>query len=51
MPCFNEAANARSVISWTGCRYPNYDIIAVNDGKDRTGEILNELAVEIPRCS
>ena len=51
VPCFNEAANARSVISHLDrMQYPNYDIIAVNDGsQDRTGEILNELAVEIPR--
>jgi len=51
VPCFNEAANARSVIRHLNAMdYPNYDIIAVNDGsKDRTGEILNELAVEIPR--
>jgi biofilm PGA synthesis N-glycosyltransferase PgaC len=51
VPCFNEAANARSVIRHLDAMdYPNYDVIAVNDGsKDRTGEILNELAVEIPR--
>ncbi|MDR8873511.1 poly-beta-1,6-N-acetyl-D-glucosamine synthase [Burkholderia multivorans] len=51
VPCFNEEANARSVIEHLNAMdYPNYDIIAVNDGsKDRTGEILNQLAVEIPR--
>lgn len=47
VPCFNEEANARSVIEHLNAMdYPNYDIIAVNDGsKDRTGEILNQLAV------
>jgi hypothetical protein len=33
VPCFNEAANARSVIRHLDAMdYPNYDVIAVNDG-------------------
>ncbi|RQR66703.1 poly-beta-1,6 N-acetyl-D-glucosamine synthase [Burkholderia sp. Bp9126] len=51
VPCFNEEANVRSVIEHLNAMdYPNYDIIAVNDGsKDRTGEILNALAATMPR--
>lgn len=51
VPCFNEGANARQVIGHLcGMHYPNYDIIAVNDGStDRTGEILNEMAATTPR--
>ncbi|AOK26701.1 poly-beta-1,6-N-acetyl-D-glucosamine synthase [Burkholderia ubonensis] len=51
VPCFNEEANVRSVITHlNGMDYRNYDIIAVNDGsRDRTGEMLNELAAVIPR--
>jgi poly-beta-1,6-N-acetyl-D-glucosamine synthase len=51
VPCFNEEANARQVIGHLcDMNYPNYDIIAVNDGsKDRTGAILNEMAATTPR--
>ncbi|MBE1226292.1 glycosyltransferase, partial [Salmonella enterica subsp. enterica serovar Enteritidis] len=51
VPCYNEEANVREVISHlVRVRYPNYDIIAVNDGSsDRTGERLNELAAEYPQ--
>ncbi|WP_115760299.1 glycosyltransferase, partial [Escherichia coli] len=51
VPCYNEEANVREVISHlVRMRYPNYDIIAVNDGSsDRTGERLNELAAEYPQ--
>ncbi|SFP13532.1 poly-beta-1,6-N-acetyl-D-glucosamine synthase [Ralstonia sp. NFACC01] len=51
VPCYNEEANVREVISHLArMRYPNYDIIAVNDGSsDRTGERLNELAAEYPQ--
>ncbi|WP_246794107.1 poly-beta-1,6-N-acetyl-D-glucosamine synthase [Burkholderia perseverans] len=49
VPCYNEEANARRVLSHLATLdYPNYEIIAVNDGsRDRTGEVLNELAAEI----
>ena len=51
VPCFNEGANVRTVIEHLNrMDYPNYDIIAVNDGsRDRTGDILNALAATIPR--
>lgn len=51
VPCFNEESNVRRVIGHlNGMDYPNYDIIAVNDGsKDGTAEILNRLAAEVPR--
>ncbi|CAJ0786153.1 Poly-beta-1,6-N-acetyl-D-glucosamine synthase [Ralstonia condita] len=51
VPCYNEEANVREVISHLArMRYPNYDIIAVNDGSsDRTGERLNELAAQYPQ--
>ncbi|MGZ0003623.1 poly-beta-1,6-N-acetyl-D-glucosamine synthase [Burkholderia gladioli] len=51
VPCYNEESNARAVFRHlAGLRYPNYEIIAVNDGsRDRTGTVLNELAAEIPK--
>lgn len=51
VPCYNEEANVREVISHLArMRYPNFDIIAVNDGSsDRTGERLNELAAQYPQ--
>ncbi|WP_028220773.1 poly-beta-1,6-N-acetyl-D-glucosamine synthase [Paraburkholderia oxyphila] len=49
VPCFNEEMNARRVFHHLATlKYPNYEIIAVNDGsRDRTGEVLNQLAAEI----
>jgi poly-beta-1,6-N-acetyl-D-glucosamine synthase len=49
VPCYNEESNARRVLHHLALLpYPNYEIIAVNDGsRDRTGEVLNELAAEI----
>jgi biofilm PGA synthesis N-glycosyltransferase PgaC len=51
VPCYNEEAHAREVITHLlGMHYPNYEVIAVNDGsQDRTGSILDELAAEHPR--
>lgn len=55
MPAYNEEEVIREVVSkWTGLlkkEFHNYQakLIVVNDGsKDRTGEILRELAVENP---
>ena len=46
VPCYNEEEHVREGIEHLlAMRYPNYEIIAVNDGsRDRTGAILDELA-------
>ena len=46
LPCFNEGNNVRETIDWLLRQtYPDYEIIAVNDGSsDNTGEVLDELA-------
>jgi poly-beta-1,6-N-acetyl-D-glucosamine synthase len=51
VPCYNEADNVREVIaSLDKLNYPNYDIIAINDGsRDETGAILNELVNVYPK--
>ena len=51
VPCFNEEAHVREVIGHLmGMHYPNYEVIAVNDGStDKTGSILEELAGLYPR--
>lgn len=45
VPCHNEEVVVRDAITQlSGNRYPNFEIIAINDGStDRTGEILEEL--------
>ncbi|TKC83111.1 poly-beta-1,6 N-acetyl-D-glucosamine synthase [Trinickia terrae] len=51
VPCYNEADNVREVIACLDALdYPNYSIIAVNDGsRDATGEILNGLVDVYPK--
>jgi biofilm PGA synthesis N-glycosyltransferase PgaC len=51
IPCYNEEANVRETIAYAlRTRYPNFDVIAINDGsKDKTAEILNEIAASEPR--
>ncbi len=51
VPCYNEADNVREVIACLDrINYPNYDIIAINDGsRDDTGPILNELVDVYPK--
>jgi len=51
VPCHNEALCIRDVIYHLNeNNYPNFEIIAINDGSsDTTGEILEELAGEIER--
>jgi biofilm PGA synthesis N-glycosyltransferase PgaC len=51
VPCYNEADNVREVIACLDqLDYPNYSIIAVNDGsRDETGAILNELVHVYPK--
>jgi biofilm PGA synthesis N-glycosyltransferase PgaC len=50
VPCYNEGENVRETIEYLlHQQYPNYEIIAVNDGsKDNTLEILHELADKHP---
>lgn len=49
VPCHNEAANAAEVFAaLAALDYPDYEVIAINDGStDNTGEILNGLARSI----
>jgi biofilm PGA synthesis N-glycosyltransferase PgaC len=51
VPCYNEEANAEETIeALMESKYPNFEVIAINDGStDRTGEILNGLAERFPR--
>ncbi|BEP57715.1 poly-beta-1,6-N-acetyl-D-glucosamine synthase [Variovorax sp. V118] len=51
VPCFNEAPHLREVIEQLmRTRYPNYEVIAVNDGStDGTGELLDEMTLEFSR--
>jgi biofilm PGA synthesis N-glycosyltransferase PgaC len=51
VPCYNEETNVEETIgALMELHYPNYEIIAINDGsKDRTGELLNALAARFPR--
>ena len=51
VPCYNEADNVRDVIGHLfGMRYPDFEIIAVNDGStDQTGALLDELATRDSR--
>ncbi len=50
VPCFNEEENVEDTIeALMELQYPNYEVIAINDGsKDRTGELLNKLAEKFP---
>jgi biofilm PGA synthesis N-glycosyltransferase PgaC len=51
VPCFNEAPHLREVIGQLmRTRYPNYEVIAVNDGStDGTGPLLDAMAGEYSR--
>ena len=51
VPCFNEEPNVRETFGHLlRMDYPNYEIIAVNDGsRDRTGALLDEMALQHPR--
>jgi biofilm PGA synthesis N-glycosyltransferase PgaC len=51
IPCHNEEQQAQETFSvLANLAYPNYEIIAINDGsRDRTAELLESLAREIPQ--
>lgn len=51
IPCFNEEAQVRDTIKFAmQTQYPNFEVIAVNDGsKDGTAEILDELLLQYPK--
>ena len=51
VPCFNEEAHVEETIeALMELQYPNFEVIAINDGsKDRTGELLNALAEHFPK--
>ncbi len=51
IPCYNEEDNAEETIRACAAQtYPEFEIIAVNDGsRDRTAEVLDRLAAQIPR--
>lgn len=50
IPCYNEEDNAAETIRACAAQsWPNFEIIAVNDGsRDRTAEVLDALLQEIP---
>jgi glycosyltransferase involved in cell wall biosynthesis len=54
LPAFNEEANiekvARRCVAYLEQLVPDYELLVVDDGsRDRTGDILNRLATELPR--
>jgi biofilm PGA synthesis N-glycosyltransferase PgaC len=51
VPCFNEEDTARETFAALDrIEYPDYEVIAINDGsKDRTAEVLAQIAKEMPR--
>lgn len=51
VPCFNEEANVEETIAaLMALKYPNYDVIAINDGStDRTGALLDAMLARHPR--
>jgi glycosyltransferase involved in cell wall biosynthesis len=54
LPAFNEEANVETVVrhcvAYLERRVPDYELLVVNDGsRDRTGDLLNRLAAELPR--
>lgn len=54
LPAFNEEANVehvvRNCVGYLETQPLDYELLVVNDGsRDRTGEILNRLALEFPR--
>lgn len=51
VPCFNEEAHiAATITALSAQQYPDFEIIAINDGStDRTAELLEALVADHPR--
>ena len=51
IPCFDEGDNVRETVAWADAQeYPNFEIIAINDGSsDDTGAILEDLRSRVSR--
>jgi poly-beta-1,6-N-acetyl-D-glucosamine synthase len=51
IPCYNEIANAVDTIAAAMQQtYPNFEVIAINDGSsDTTGELLDRLTLTYPK--
>jgi biofilm PGA synthesis N-glycosyltransferase PgaC len=51
VPCHNEEAQAEETFSTLAhVNYPNFEIVAINDGsRDRTADSLEQLAARIPQ--
>lgn len=51
IPCYNEEDHVADTIEFAlRTKYPNIEVIAINDGsRDRTGELLNAMAAKEPR--
>jgi len=51
VPCHNEEDNVKDTVSQLLLqKYPDFEVIAINDGsRDRTGELLDEMAKNDPR--
>jgi biofilm PGA synthesis N-glycosyltransferase PgaC len=51
IPCYNEEDHVYDTIRYAlATHYPEFEVIAIDDGSsDRTGEILDELALHEPR--
>ena len=51
VPCHNEGRNINETVEWLlACRYPNFEILLVNDGSaDATRHVLEELAARHPK--
>ncbi|MGB7536544.1 MAG: poly-beta-1,6-N-acetyl-D-glucosamine synthase [Azonexus sp.] len=51
VPCYNEEAHVEETVeALMELEYPNFEVVAINDGsRDRTGELLNALAARFPK--